>query len=878
MSLKLVIIDAIAALLRILLRLRYRTEVRGLKTLPATKGLLILPNHPAEMDPIIVATQLWKRFRVRPVVLEKYYYLPVAHFLLKSIRAIPMPDMDFASGPYKRRRVEVAMQSSMQALNAGDNVLLYPSGRLMTGPLENVGGNSGVHTLLQAAPNAQVVLVRTRGLYGSIFSRACSGPKSPDFFPTILKAFSALLRNLIFFMPKREISVEFELAPADLPRDGDVLTLNRWLNEWYNRPGPDGPTLLSYSFWKEDLPALPPAPKRSRQLEDISPQIESKVLAKVASLANRPKESLHPKQSLGGDLGLDSLRIAELLAWLGAEFDVFDVELAEINSVGALLLAAAGDPARAPTQETSPPPAAWLEDGTRPKPELLTTTSLPDAFLSCCDHMQKTVAITDETSGMLHWPRLKTSVLLLADYIATLPGQRPGILLPASVGASLTTISAMLARKTPVMLNWTVGRRNLEHALQTAGVEKIITSKAFLDRLDSDLGYLEDRFLLLEELRKEFSIFQKLGAAIKAKRSAAALAKTYHLDKVKPTDPAVILFTSGSEARPKGVPLSHQNLLSNIASGLKVFKFESDDVMLAFLPPFHSFGLLVNTILPLITGLKAAYHPSPNESRKLAMACAKWNVSMMAGTPTFLRGILEAGEKSHFKHLRIVMAGADKAPDQLFSLVEKLGAVLVEGYGITECSPIVSVNRPGEERTGVGQPLEGVEILIVDHQSFKPLPDGECGLILIRGENVFDGYLSKEADPFLEVAGKRWYNSGDLGFLQNGSLVLAGRLKRFVKIGGEMISLPAIEDALSETWPPNQDGPVLAVSAKEHADGGRPQIHLFSSVGIDLERANQALKSAGLPALAKISAVHQVPKIPLLGTGKVDIQKLDREL
>ena len=872
MDLGMLIVDAAAAGLRLFFKHRYRLHVSGLDTLPEEGGLLILPNHPAELDPILISSQLWKHFRVRPVVLEKYYNLPVIHSVLRTIRSIPMPDMDFESGPYKRRRVEAALKNAIDALTRGENVLLYPSGRLMTGNRENVGGNSGAHTLLNAAAEAKVVLVRTRGLFGSIFSRAVSRGASPDFWPTVKRALAVIVRNGVFFVPKREVFMEFLPAPADFPRNAEVVTLNRWLNDWYNEPGPDGPTMVSYSFWKKDLPSLPPPPPRPQEISDVPRDISEKVTAKLAALTSRRKEEIHPQQSLGEDLGLDSLNIAELMAWLSAEFDVTDFELSEINSVGALLLTATGNRAR--SHEQREPPSSWHETGERPKPLFHPAPSIPATFLTCCARMKRAVAIADEKSGVVTWPRLKTAALLLAAHFKKLPGDRVGILLPASAGASLTVIAAMLARKIPVILNWTVGRRNLEHAVDTSRVEIIITSGAFLDRLDIDLSYLDSRFLLLEQMADRFGPLQKLTAFVQAKRSAAALRAGLGLEQINPDDPAVILFTSGSEAKPKGVPLSHRNILADIAGGEKVLEFRSSDVMLGFLPPFHSFGLTVNTVLPLITGLKFAYHPNPNESRKLAVACGKWGASMMAGTPTFLRGILRAGNKEHFRKLRIMISGADRAPAELFEQAQALGAKLIEGYGITECAPIVTVNRPEEERAGVGRPIEGVELLVVDHSTLNPLPEGERGLILIRGNNVFHGYLGGLPNPFVEVSGRRWYNSGDLGYLRGGCLFLSGRLKRFVKIGGEMISLPAIEDALSTKWGAGSDEPVLAVCSKENEDGSRPQIHLFASVAISLDEANQALRAAGIPSLAAINAVHQIEKIPLLGTGKVDIQQL----
>jgi len=309
---------------------------------------------------------------------------------------------------------------------------------------------------------------------------------------------------------------------------------------------------------------------------------------------------------------------------------------------------------------------------------------------------------------------------------------------------------------------------------------------------------------------------------------------------------------------------------------MEVLAFEGQDVLYGFLPPFHSFGFTVTTTLPMVSGLKCAFFPNPNESRRIAYGCARWRVSIMAGTPTFLRGILNAAPGKVFETLRVLVSGAEKAPPELFSQVAQLGhnAQLLEGYGITECSPVVSVGRLNEPHLGVGRPLRDVEILVVNPQDLRPRDRGESGLILISGPNVFPGYLGDAPSPFVEVDGKRWYNSGDIGFMQEQNLVIAGRLKRFIKIAGEMISLPAIEEALSTHWPSSGSEPVLAVHAQEPADGSRPAIFLFTTLQIDRSEANQVLKDTGLPALARIGKVLQIETMPLLGSGKVDLRAL----
>ncbi|NMC64463.1 MAG: AMP-binding protein, partial [SAR324 cluster bacterium] len=571
---------------------------------------------------------------------------------------------------------------------------------------------------------------------------------------------------------------------------------------------------------------------------------------------------------------------AELLSWLDERFAINDVEMTEVATVASVARIASGHISKRQISDTFIVPQQWFENLTRrPVPSVTEAVSIQEAFLKVAERMGDFVAVADERSGVLSWKRTKLAVLLLANEFRKVPQTHIGVLLPASVGASLVIMAVLFSGKIPVMLNWTAGRRNVEHAIKTCKLAQIISSEAFLDLIDIDLEYIEDKLLLVEKVKANIGLFSKLKALSLASKKTQKILSRLNLDKVKQEDHAVVLFTSGSEADPKGVPLSHRNILSNVDGGFSHFHFDVKDVMYGFLPPFHSFGLTVCCFLPLTTGLRVVYHPNPNESRKLAAGCEKWGITIMAGTPTFLRGILRAGEKEQFKSLRILVAGAEKAPDSLFELVTSMtnDAQLVEGYGITECSPVVCGNRPYQPHAGIGYPLKNVEMMIVHHETFEPLPEGERGLILIRGDNVFSGYLGNVKSPFVEVNGKQWYNSGDLGFVKKGAFHIAGRLKRFVKIGGEMLSLTAVEEALSNEWPGTiEEGPVLAVTSLEKEDGSRPELYLFAKKEIELEKANAVLVKAGFPNLVKISRVHLLNEIPLLGSGKTDIQALNR--
>ena len=870
----------VAAILRCALALRYRISITGIEKLRNVRSALVLPNHPAEIDPPILLLSLERVLELRPVVLESYYYGKGMNWAMRWLRALPMPDMSFDAGAYKQRRVQRGLADAATALQHGDNILLYPSGGLSNGGMEQIGGRSGVFSILQNYPDAKVFFVRTTGLYGSAFSRALTG-SSPDFFAVLLQSIAVLLKNAVFFAPKRDVSIEIVEAPAAFPRQAGIVEMNRWMESWYNKDGPESPALVSRSRWRSDLPQLAP-PQQERFDERLIPdEIIDKVKTFLADLAKTPKESITLQSRLGEDLGLDSLNMTDILQWLDEEYAIADVELPEITTVGAVAQAAAhGTKAPAHEPVVAAPPA-WTEQlASRPDPQLGLAATIPALFLQTAARMKSHPAVADPRSGILSWPRFVTMTLALASYLRTLPGERIGMMLPASAAAASNILAALLARKTPVMLNWTSGSVNVQHAVNNAGVQKIITSQAFLDRIETDLSFLEDKFVFLERAAAGIPLWRKLLAALQAKLPEPLQQRLFGLGNISPNDPAVILFTSGSETVPKGVPLSHRNILANIEGGLEIVNLKSADVMCGFLPPFHSFGFTITTLVPLLTGIRAVYYPNPNESRKIAQLCASWGVTHVAGTPAFLMSLLKAGTPGHFRALRLYICGAEHAPQALFDAVARITpqAKLLEGYGITECSPMVAGNRMDEPPAGVGRPLTGVEILIVHPETLQPLPEGTRGLVLIRGENVFAGYLNRERDPFVEVQGKRWYNSGDLGIFRGGQLFLSGRLKRFVKIAGEMLSLPALEEALSKRWPPDENGPVLAVVAFEGSDQSRPTLVLATTQDLSLDEANETLHTAGFPYLARLSNIVRFSVLPLLGTGKVDIRSIEQDV
>ena len=425
--------------------------------------------------------------------------------------------------------------------------------------------------------------------------------------------------------------------------------------------------------------------------------------------------------------------------------------------------------------------------------------------------------------------------------------------MPSSVAAYLVILACQLAGKVPLLINWTVGSRHLESVVALSQVQVVLSSWAFLDRLDNvDLNGIEDLIIMLEDMGRQFTLREKLKAYLRSKMGTQYLLSLFNIQNMSKESEAVLLFTSGTENLPKGVPLSHENILSNQRASLQEVGLFQDDILLGILPPFHAFGFTLSGLLALLCGIRVAYYPDPTDSQGLASAIERWKVTLICGAPSFLRGIFKSAHPDQLTTLRLCFTGAEKAPADLFQAVNVLGHCrLLEGYGITECSPVISVNMTGDTAKGVGRPLSNVKICVVQLETHQPLAPGQQGLVLTKGPHVFNGYLNKGiSSPFLIVNGEKWYSTGDLGYLDGeGNLILSGRLKRFIKVGGEMVSLAGIEDALQKTIGQKvavaEEGATLAVCAKEEA-GEKTKIFVFTSFPTSIEEVNRSLERRDL--------------------------------
>ncbi len=449
-------------------------------------------------------------------------------------------------------------------------------------------------------------------------------------------------------------------------------------------------------------------------------------------------------------------------------------------------------------------------------------------------------------------------------------GKYVGIMLPALQSTTLLIIASYMAGKVPVMLNWTVGYKVLTTCADLTNLDVIITAGAFYDKIKDQIPEeISDRLMLLDKEVKNISLGMKLNGVL--------MSKIPSLINTRMDDTAVVLFTSGSETVPKAVPLTHKNVVSNLAFALKNFDIRVNGIFLSFLPPFHSFGFTVLSILPLITGVKAAYTPNPTNIREVVDVLKHTKANNIIVTPTLLKMIMERASTEDMASVELVISGAESLHKDTFESFMKLTknqSVIVEGYGITECSPIVSLTPKDKPKlNSVGKIIEGLEYHIIDIETDKAVQKGKEGMIVVQGDSIFNGYMDDGIEhPFLEVDGKEFYRTGDLGYIdEEGYLFITGRLKRFVKIGGEMVSMPYLEKILLEKY--GEEGrQVLAVEGSDKT--GEPVVTLFTVKEIDLAEANKYLRDTGVASIARIRNIRLIDDIPLLGSGKTNYRVL----
>jgi long-chain-fatty-acid--[acyl-carrier-protein] ligase len=813
---------------------------------------------------------LWPTFRMRPTVYEGNFQGFLARCLVKLMNAVLVPDLETASAEARSRAGE-AVTGIIEGLHKGENHILWPSGRVQRNGLEVLGGTRALAEVLKAAPDVNIVLVRTRGVWGSSFTFAPTGTV-PDMTRMALRGLAWNVANLFFFMPRRHVDITLELVDRRKLPEPVRDRINPWFEEWYNRGGAEKPTFVPYHFLFG--PRTFDFPSRENlaevDLRKVKPETKDAVNQLLVETLGRPLASSEQKADTTFDqLGLDSLDRMEVTLHVEQRFG-FTADQLPAN-LGQLWALAQGLAEKGPSK---PPPPEWFKPASDAEQLKILGDTLAEAFVNRALTCPDDVVAADDLAGVLTYRRLHVGARVMARRFRDLPGDNVGLLLPASVACDTALLALHLAGKLPVLLNWTTGPANLAHAARTMTLKRVITSRAFVDRTGITVEGTD--YIFLEDLRKGIGKVE-LARTLLATRFFPGSARA-EIPRGDPDRAAVVLFTSGSEKAPKAVPLTHRNILSNQKGGAPELGLMRSDSILGFLPAFHSFGMSVTCLLPILGGMKVVHHPDPTDAGALVRKTASFRPTVICGTPTFVSYIVDRAKPNQLASLRIIILGAEKCPPALFERCRQLapGAKVLEGYGITECSPVVAGNTPKHYRQGsVGRPLPPVEVCVVDLETDEELPRGQVGMLLVAGPTVFPGYIGEgTASPFRERNGKRWYVTGDLVSIdEQGFILFAGRLKRFLKAGGEMISLPALEEPFTKMYPPGDEGPRAAVEGIETEDGGR-RIVLFSTEDITLRDANTKLNKEGFRGVMHLDEVRKVDKIPVLGTGKTDYKVL----
>ena len=461
--------------------------------------------------------------------------------------------------------------------------------------------------------------------------------------------------------------------------------------------------------------------------------------------------------------------------------------------------------------------------------------------------------------------------------------QRIGIVLPATKGAFVANIAIALANKVPVGLNFTSGRAAIEASCKQANLSVVITASAVARRL-TDFPW-PDKILKLDELVLTLKSKILLWWIVSLITPAALLVRLLGIPRNGGHNEAVLLFTSGTSGDPKGVVLSHRNILGNVAQFSVLLDAKKEDGILASLPFFHSFGCTVTLWYASIEGVRVVTSPSPLEAAKNAALIERYRLTVLVAAPTFLRGYLRKAEPQQLQTLRLIITGAEKLPlDLAESFEQKFGKHVYEGYGLTETAPVVSVNlpepkprksgdlvQPSSRLGSVGKMAPGIAAEIRDPETDRKLSLHETGMLWLRGPNIFEGYLH-DPERTAEVLQDGWFRTGDVGrFDEDGFLYIEGRLSRFSKIGGEMVPHEVLEQKILAAIDLNgQSERLVAIVGTIDPTKGEATV-LLSATDIDLPQLREKLREAGVPNLWIPKRICRVDAIPILASGKLDL-------
>ncbi len=502
-------------------------------------------------------------------------------------------------------------------------------------------------------------------------------------------------------------------------------------------------------------------------------------------------------------------------------------------------------------------------------------STLGREFVKACKIHRKQMAYADATEVKVTYGKALAGAFVLGRYFSRFEDTNIGLLLPNLTATALMFMGLQLFRKVAVFLNYSSGPAALRQAMDLADLKVVVTSRRFLETIKLSQAVFEGRKLIFaDDIKSEIHAGERLFGLWRS--FFPGLCAGNETDEHKET--AVILFTSGSEGVPKGVCLSHENIISNIHQALAMIDIRETDYFLNALPMFHSFGLTIGTILPLLAGAKAFLYVSPLHYRIVPEMAYDQECTILMGTNTFLNGYSKRAHPYDFHTMRYIFCGAEALSDAVFERYAKIyGVRVMSGYGATECAPIISINNAIEHEYGsVGRVLPGMEYKLVSVEGIDN-KEGKAGRLFVKGKNVMKGYLKNEAanNRYL-VEDQGWYDTGDMvEITEEGFLKIVGRLKRFSKVSGEIVSLTAVEEALIKEFGDRKEIAVMAVADEKK---GEKLIIVTNNQQIEARDARARLKARGFSDLACPKEVRFMREIPKLGTGKVDYVKLKEVL
>lgn len=868
-----------------MIKFRYRIDVKWLELLDLDWSKLILPSHVALMDPVIMFALFWDKKHLNPVVTESYYKIPILKQIFKNIWAISVPDLTWNKS--ENIDISVITDKIIKELENNHNVLLYPQWSLARQWFQAIVGKKTAYYVTQKiSKNTKILTVNVRWLRWSRSSRARNW-KNPNLASFILKGFLFIIFNLLFFVPKRKVEIEIKDSTKLLHNCErkwmDIF--NQELEKIYNEKWEEQANYISGLCWYNTTKNHKEPSIIKWSIKDLkrasfnnNTQIPWDIFDKIVSIINKIKPEylweLNLDTNLILDCFFDSLDMAELKSTVHSIFSSSsNPPLLDLKTIWDVCVMAIWESIR--TQDIPECKRKYIEEDKLIYTHLKNLIKEDSTILSLMKQSLKTKKYNSFCYDSIFWVQTRKDFLikayLIADLLKKISWEKVAIMLPSLSATSLLVTWCYLAKKIPVMLNWTLSEEAFSHCIKSQNVEVILTAKSFFQKIQTPwLKKYEMTFF--EDILKNITLKQKITALIKSIRFNTP----NNISKI-----AVVLFTSWSEALPKAVELTHENILYDLLWAAGIVWIKNSDIEICYLPPFHSFWFILWIAMPLVSGTRIVFNPDPNDSKTISNMIEHTKSTFLASTPTFLNWIVQISDNNQLKSLRIAIVWAEKCPKELFTKFSKKSpnATIIEWYWITECSPIISVNpfknNMEIKRWSVWIPILWEEIKILDLETHKEQPQKKEWMIYISWLNVFEWYVDNSLEsPFEEFDGKKRYKTWDLWFLdKDWYLVISWRLKRFIKIAWEMISLPAIEAVLSRKWKSDEWKELLAIQAEEKGDGS-DRLILFTTENIKKHEVNDYLHSQWIRNLVSIDEIIQIKEIPILWTWKVDYVQL----